>query len=100
MKEQTLQEQFIDHDRKDDERFLAGEARFDKMDERFDNQDEVLERIESFMSNMSGISDAVRGVGLLKKPALWLLAFVLGIIMFTGGIKTILLTIGSWLSFK
>jgi len=45
---------------------------------------------KEFMENLSGVSDLVRGAGLLKKPSLWLLGIVLGIIALMGGFKTII----------
>lgn len=48
------------------------------------------EETKAFMENLSGVSDLVRGAGLLKKPSLWLLAFVVGLVALFGGFKAII----------
>lgn len=50
----------------------------------------TLKNIEKFMENLSGLNNFVTGVDLLKKPSLWLLAFVIGIVALFGGLKTLL----------
>lgn len=73
------------------------EKRLDKIDKRLDGQDVILTKMEvymdkgiKFMENMSGINETVHGVNLLKKPVLYILAFVVGTVSLFGGIKYIL----------
>lgn len=50
---------------------------------------DTLKRIEGFMLNLNGLNNFVTGVDLLKKPTLWLLAFVIGFVALVGGLKTL-----------
>lgn len=50
----------------------------------------TLIKIEQFMENLSGLNDISAGIVLLKKPTLWLLAFVVGLLALFGGLKAIL----------
>ena len=63
--------------------------RFDKQEQDHAEFRNTLKDIKCFMENLSGVSDLVRGAGLLKKPMIWLLAFIVGIIALMGGLKTI-----------
>lgn len=47
------------------------------------------QKTKAFMENLAGVSDLVKGAGLLKKPMIWLLAVVVGFIALMGGLKTI-----------
>ena len=75
--------------------------------ERMDNQDKLLLEIKdftrtssSFMENLAGVSNTVTAISLLKKPAIWLLALVLGILALFGGLKAIFLWIGALITMK
>lgn len=73
----------------------------DKLLEQQNNHEKTLEKLNTilihvktsndFMENMSGLNDFVRGTALLKRPALWLLALILGIVALFGGLKSLLL---------
>jgi len=54
----------------------------------------TLERIEAhmktsndFMGSLSWLSEISRGTQLLKRPSLWLVAFVVGLVALFGGLK-------------
>lgn len=93
---EELQKQLNNHEMQDTEQFR-------KIQERFDNQDEMLLEIKdfmaearTFMADLNGVKETVVGVGLLKKPALWVLALIVGIVTLTGGLKAMILGILSW----
>lgn len=44
----------------------------------------------SFRTDLQALSDFIKGLGLLRKPVLWILGLVLGIVALMGGLKTIL----------
>jgi hypothetical protein len=84
--------------------FEEDRTNFQRMDEQFskiqaaaDQQTEQLNTIllhikttNEFMENLDGFNNLVKGTTLLKKPVLWFLAIVLGIVALFGGLKTIL----------
>ena len=49
-----------------------------------------LKEIKCFMENLSGVSDFVKGAGLLKKPMMIFVALVVGVVALMGGLKTII----------
>jgi len=51
------------------------------------------------MANLQWLADSSKGVSLLRKPTLWIVALIIGIVAFTGGLKALLLGIASWLKF-
>lgn len=53
-----------------------------------------MEKNNIFMENMKGFSEFVEGASLLKKPVIWFVALVIGIVALGGGIKTILAWVG------
>jgi len=59
----------------------------------------TLAEIKEFMANLQWLADSSKGVSLLRKPALWVVALIIGIVAFTGGLKALLLGIASWLKF-
>lgn len=59
----------------------------------------TLAEIKGFMANLQWLADSSKGVSLLRKPALWVVALIIGIVAFTGGLKALLLGIASWLKF-
>lgn len=65
-------------------------TRFKKQDDDHEQFRKDLGEIKVFMANLSGVSDLVRGAGLLKAPMIWLLALVVGIVALMGGVKTII----------
>jgi len=83
--------------------FKKIEDQFSKLQDSTDKQNEHLHTIlvhiktsNEFMENLSGINDVVKGVKLFRRPSLWILAFVLGIVALTGGLKTLLAGILGW----
>lgn len=86
-----LQKSLIAHFREDTERFLSQEE--DHKDFR-----EGLGEIKVFMQNLSWLNDISQGTQLLKKPSLWFLAFILGIVALMGGLKALLVGIASWIT--
>jgi len=59
----------------------------------------TLVEIKGFMANLQWLADSSKGVSLLRKPTLWVVALIIGIVAFTGGLKALLLGIASWLKF-
>ena len=74
--------------------------RFDKQEDDHREFRATLQEIKGFMTNLAWLSDISKGTQLLKKPSLWLIAFILGIIALMGGLKTLLAGIVSWVTFK
>ncbi len=51
---------------------------------------EHMAATNTFMASLSWLSDISQGTQLLKKPSLWLVAFVIGLVALFGGLKAIL----------
>lgn len=90
VKHKEKPEWFIEHEGLDMQEFQKIN---DKINTSIEQNILLLERskkIEEFMENMSGINDISQGISLLKRPALWILAFVIGVVALIGGAKTLL----------
>jgi len=57
--------------------------------ERNDFRDKKMDDFIDTMQPLTDLANSFKGIGLLKKPSLWLLAFVLGVVAFLGGIKSL-----------
>lgn len=71
--------------------------RFDDITRNLNAQNDVLKQIlenqkveSSFRADLEALSDFIKGLGLLKKPVLWILGLVLGIVALMGGLRTII----------
>lgn len=84
------------HTIEDDRNFKAIGSRLDLQEKDHGEFYKKLESIESFMGSLSWLSDSARGISLLKKPALWFTAFIIGLLMLTGGLKSIIAGLISW----
>lgn len=62
----------------------------EKFDATLSNIEKHMEKSTAFMESMSGLNDFVSGTRLLKKPSLWLVAVVVGVVALFGGFKTII----------
>ncbi len=54
---------------------------------------EHMAATNTFMASLAWLSDISRGTQLLKKPSLWFVAFVIGLVALFGGLKAILVGI-------
>lgn len=54
-----------------------------------DDHTKILGEIRDFMGNLSWLADISKATDLLKKPSLWLVAFVLGMVALFGGVKAL-----------
>lgn len=70
--------------------------RFDEITKTLESQNTVLKQIldnqkveSSFRADLEALADFIKGLGLLRKPVLWILGFVLGVVALMGGLKTI-----------
>lgn len=55
--------------------------------------DAILEsqtKTKEFMENMSGLNDFLKGAGLLRKPLMVLVGFIIALVAVMGGLKTII----------
>lgn len=50
---------------------------------------EHMEKSNEFMKNLSWLADISKGTQLLKKPSLWVLALIIGLAAFLGGLKAV-----------
>lgn len=49
-----------------------------------------METSSAFMQNLSGVSDLVKGAGLMKKPMMLFVGLVIATVALMGGLKTII----------
>jgi len=96
MNEQDIKKHF-DEDR----------VKFKNIEDKFINQEmdhaefrKTLLEIKGFIENLSWLSDITKGTQLLRKPSLWLLALVLGVVALSGGLKALVVGILSALGIK
>ena len=94
---QNLSVEIKKHFEEDRINFQRMDDQFKKMEDANTEQNMKLNTIlvhiktsNEFMENMNGINDVVKGVSLLKRPSLWLLALVIGMVALFGGFKSIL----------
>lgn len=52
--------------------------------------EKMLVDIKESLDNLQGLSDFFKGAGLLKKPLMILIAFIIGLVTLIGGIKSLL----------
>lgn len=87
--EKTLEEQLLEH-------FEADKKNFKKIADDNKTQTDLLKNIEDhmkknneFMGSLSWLSDISHATQLLKKPSLWFVAFILGLVALFGGVKAL-----------
>lgn len=70
------------HEISDDERFNFQEKDHIKFDQK-------LDRIQESVNNIQWLADISKATDLLKRPSLWLVALVLGVVALMGGVKAL-----------
>lgn len=63
---------------------------FGLIHESFEDMGKKLDRISGTVDSLQGAADFFKGAGLLKKPMLLIVGFILGVVALFGGIKTLL----------
>lgn len=58
--------------------------------EMFNSLNKKLDTVVQHTNNMSDFNDFIKGIGLMKKPMMWFVAIIVGIVALFGGLKTIL----------
>ncbi len=58
--------------------------------------EEKMDLIITIITPLRWLSDGSRAVGLLKKPSLWLVAFVIGLVALLGGLKALATMVAGW----
>lgn len=91
-----LHELLIVHFREDSDRFGAAEKDHKEFREILKVIGGHIEKSNGFMENLSWLNDISKGTQLLKRPSLWVVAFVLGLAALFGGLKTLAVTLLSW----
>jgi hypothetical protein len=71
------------------DKFDAQENYHKSFDEKLTSICANVKKSNEFMENLSEINNFVKGASLLKKPMIWFLAFVVGLVALMGGLKTI-----------
>lgn len=64
-------------------------VRFAKQDLDHEEFRTTLLEIKGFMASLSWLSDISKGTQLLRRPSLWFMVFVLGLVALLGGIKSL-----------
>lgn len=62
---------------------------FEKIEKRLDLIIDGQKKTHAFMDTLGWLSDISKATDLLKKPSLWVLAFVLGMVALFGGVKAL-----------
>ncbi len=57
-----------------------------------------MEATNTFMESLAWLSDISKGTQLLKRPSLWIFAFIIGLAALFGGLKTLILAAFSWVT--
>lgn len=70
--------------------FEEDRVNFKKIDESLGVLIDGQKKTHEFMENLGWLADASKGVGLLKRPVVWFVLFIAGLVAVTGGLKTIL----------
>jgi hypothetical protein len=73
------------------------EAYHDTLDARIDGMNEKIDNFMKDMSPLLELANAFRGINLLRKPSLWILALTIGIVAFLTGAKTLLAFLANFL---
>lgn len=60
------------------------------------SHDKKLGDIKDSLDSISWLADISKGTQLLKKPSLWLVAFILGIVALMGGLKALIAAVVNW----
>ncbi len=72
------------------------EAQFKVSNDHMAVSNDHMKATNDFMASLSWLSDISKGTQLLKRPSLWFVAFILGIVAFAGGLKALLAMILGW----
>ena len=86
----NLEQELKKHFREDAINFKAIDDRFTLQEADHKRFDAKLDCISENLKNLAWLSDASRGISLLRRPALWLLAFVIGLVALKGGVRDII----------
>jgi len=70
--------------------FKEDQDRFSKQDDDHARFDKTLKEIRDSLDNLQGVSDFVKGAGLLRRPLMLFVGLILAVVAVMGGLKTIL----------
>jgi hypothetical protein len=87
----TVRELFEEHAKDDKANFEKINTSLQKIDAYMERGDEHIREDKVFKESLAWLSDISRGTQLLKRPSLWLVAFVVGIVALSGGLKALAL---------
>ena len=59
-----------------------------------------IKKSNTFMENLSWLSDISKGTQLLKRPSLWIVGFIITLVALMGGLKALLASILGWVTLK
>lgn len=85
-----MEDQLLKHFEDDKKNFGRIDKILEKQDSDHKEFSKDLKEIKAFMENLSGVNDFVKGASLLKKPMIWFLSIVVGIVALMGGLKSII----------
>ncbi len=89
----TMREVFSDHAEQD-------RASFGEIKETMIRIESHIQTSNQFMESLAWISDISKGTKLLKRPSIWMVAFILGVVALMGGLKAMVVGIITWVTPK
>lgn len=86
----TVRELFEEHAKEDRANFESINTSLAGIRGYMERGDEHMKEDKAFKESLAWLSDISRGTQLLKRPSLWLVAFVVGIVALSGGLKALI----------
>lgn len=86
----TVRQLFEDHAREDRTNFEKINLSLQGISKYMERGDEHMKEDKVFKESLVWLSDISRGTQLLKRPSLWLVAFVVGMVALLGGFKALM----------
>lgn len=81
--------QYLKMDAELQSHFKSDDSRFNKQEEDHVEFKETLKEIKQHLSDLKDVSDFIRGAGLVKKPLMMIISFIVGLVVLIGAVRSL-----------